>query len=109
MDDVQVATALASCHNLKMLSVDLGGNACIFGRNGLDGLQALATGCPLLADIKVHVTVPGLHFLGTHFTNLKKCWVFNSRTSRERAPVAFPSEYKLLDLYPAVEWVYFDQ
>jgi hypothetical protein len=80
----------------------------VFGRNGLDGLQALATGCPLLASVELFVTVPGLHYLGTHFTNLKKCRVLNWRQARAPTPAGFPSIEELQTLYPAVEWEYRD-
>jgi hypothetical protein len=106
IDDVQVATALASCYNLKKLDAYFGGDECVFGRNGLDGLQAMATGCPLLADIKLYLTVPGLHCLGTHFTNLKKCHVYNRCAAGAVAPEGFPSIEELQTLYPAVKWTY---
>jgi hypothetical protein len=103
IDDIQIATDLASCHNLKTLTVCLGENDCVFGRDGLDGLQAMATGCPLLADIGLYVTLPGLHYLATHFTNLKKCRVFNADPELEDG---FPSIEELQTLYPAVKWGY---
>jgi hypothetical protein len=106
MDDVQVATALASCHNLKILNVYTEGNGGVFGRNGLDGLQAMATGCPLLAVVCLFVTVPGLRYLGTHFSNLKKCHMFNRCVAGAAAPEGFPSIEELQTLYPAVEWTY---
>jgi hypothetical protein len=106
VDDVQVAMALASCRNLKALVVCCGNEACVFGRNGLDGLQAMAAGCPLLADAFLYVTVPGLHYLGTHFTSLKKCLVLNGHTTETSAPEGFPSIEELQTLYPAVKWRY---
>jgi hypothetical protein len=109
MDDVQIAIALASCHNLKTLSMKWGWgegeDGCVFGRNGLDGLQAMAAGCPLLADITLYVTLSGLHYLGTHLTNLKKCGVLY-RPETERPPAGFPSIEELQTLYPAIEWGY---
>jgi hypothetical protein len=107
MDDVQVATALASCHNLKKLDVSFGRGGCVFGRNGLDGLKAMAMGCPLLADVSLFLTVPGLHYLGTHFTNLKKCHVHNKSMAGATTPEGFPSIEELQTLYPAVKWTYF--
>lgn len=72
VDDVQVATALASGHKLETLLVDWGrGGGCVIGRNGLEGPQAMATGCPLLAEVELYLTVPAVYYLGTHFTNLK--------------------------------------
>jgi hypothetical protein len=107
VDDVQVATALASCHNLKTLHAECGPQrGCVFGRNGLEGLQAIATGCPLLADVSILVTVPGLHYLATHFPNLKKCRVLNSHVARAPTPEGFPSIEELQTLYPAVKWTY---
>jgi hypothetical protein len=107
VDDVQVATALASCHNLTTLTVHLGDGGCLFGRNGLDGLQAIATGCPLLADVILYLTVPGLHYIGTHFTNLKKCNVFTMDDDyTTNTPAGYPSIEELQTLYPAVDWVY---
>jgi hypothetical protein len=78
IDDVNLATALASCHSLKKLSVYCHRDICLFGRDGLDGLQAVAASCPLLEEINSPVTAPGLHYLGTHFTHLKKCTMPNS-------------------------------
>jgi hypothetical protein len=106
IDDIQVATALASCHNLKTLHVSLGGSWCLFGSNGMDGLQAMATGCPLLADVSLYLTLPGLHCLGTHCTNLKKCTVYNTLEAGP-SPEGFPSIEELQTLYPAVKWEYF--
>ncbi len=106
VDDVQVARALASCHNLKTLHVNFGGDRCLFGGNGLDGLQALATGCPLLTEVYAYLTVPGLHYLGTHFTNLKNCWIYNRRVASAAIPEGFPSIEELQTLYPAVTWGY---
>jgi hypothetical protein len=99
LDDVQVATALACCHNLKKLDVYFEGSGpCTFGRGGLDGLQAMATGCPLLRDASISLTVPGIHYLGTHFTNLKKCEVY------DKLQEGFPTVKELHTLYPAVKW-----
>ena len=111
MDDVQVATALASCHNLKKLVLYFAREGCVFGRNGMDGLQAMATGCPLLADVSLSLTVDGIHCLGKHLPNLKKCRVYsrfvrNSRVVETRTPNGFPSIGELLTLYPAVKWEY---
>ena len=36
-----------------------------FGRGGLGGLHAIATGCLLLATIGLYVTLDGVHYLGT--------------------------------------------
>jgi hypothetical protein len=109
IDDVQVATSLACCHNLKKLDAYFGVNAsdgCVFGHNGLDSLQAMAAGCPSLADIKLYLTVAGLHYLGTHFTNLKKCHVYKTCEEAASAPDGFPSIEELQALYPAVVWGY---
>jgi hypothetical protein len=77
----------------------------MFGRNGLDGLQAMATGCPLLADCTLCLTPACLHYLGTHFANLKKCSMFNGRQVGV-TPKGFPSIEELQTLYPAVKWEY---
>jgi hypothetical protein len=109
IDDAQVATALASCRNLKTLYVDWGkGGQCSFGRNGLDGLQAMAAGCPLLADVTVCLTLPGLHHLAALVPSLKKCVVLNTCVVVAGAltPEGFPSIKELQTLYPAVEWCY---
>jgi hypothetical protein len=107
IDDVQVATAFASCHNLKKLAISLGNDdAFMIGRNGLDGLQAMATGCPLLTDVSLPLTIGGIHYLGTHFTHLKTCMVDNRRLNGARTPVGFPSIEELQTLYPAVKWRY---
>ena len=42
IDDDALAIALASCHRLKTLIVLCGNDTCVFGRNGLGGLQAMA-------------------------------------------------------------------
>jgi hypothetical protein len=77
---------------------------CVFGRNGLDGLQAMATGCPLLAEVEVFLTVPGIHCLGTHFPNLMQCNIINTCEDDEPTPEGFPSNEELQTLYPAVTW-----
>ena len=108
-DDIQVATALASCHQLKSLAVRnlCRATGCVFGRNGLAGLKAMATGCPLLADITLDLTVSGVHYVGTHFANLMKCTVttYNSKERVSFVPAGTPSVKELQTLYPAVEWV----
>jgi hypothetical protein len=100
IDDVQLARSLASCQNLKTLSVYLGGwDGCVFGRDGLEGLQAIATGCPLLAVVAASLTADGIHCLGTQFTNLKTC-----TSHKSLASVGIGSIEELQTLYPAVEW-----
>jgi hypothetical protein len=106
MDDVQIATALASCHQLKSLIVHSGEDGCLFGRDGLDGLQAMATGCPLLAVVSLPLTVSGVHYLGAHFTSLRKRTVRCRRVAWAPASEGFPSIEELQTLYPAVEWRY---
>jgi hypothetical protein len=106
IDDVQVATALASCHNLKKLAMLSFVDGYAFGRDGLDGLQAMAVGCPLLADVSLSLTAPGLHYLGAHFPNLRKCSVSIASEEGEPAPEGFPSIEELQTLYPAVKWAY---
>jgi hypothetical protein len=99
IDDERVATALASCRNLKSLQVELGDEKCIFGRNGLDGLQAMVKGCPLLTTVTLCATIPGLYCIATHCSNLKKC--------RSPQPVGVRDELRenqLRTLYPAIEW-----
>ena len=104
LDDVQVATALSSCHQLKSLAVPWGGGTgCVFGRNGLGGLEAMATGCPLLADINLDLTASGVHYVGTHFTNLQSCKI----TLQNKFPTGgFLSAEVLQTLYPLVKWTY---
>jgi hypothetical protein len=104
MDDVQVATALASCHHLTNLDLWTGGDRCVFGRNGLEGLQAMATGCPLLASVSIYLTPPGIHYLGTHFPNLRSCTALRNVVTGARFPQGFPPIKELQTLYPAVEW-----
>jgi hypothetical protein len=104
IDDVRVATALASCHNLKYLSVKLASDRCEFGRSGLDGMQAMATGCPLLTYVSLCLTIPGIHFLGAHFTNLRTCTVLNRRVGGAPTPEGFPSIEELQTLYPTITW-----
>ena len=109
IDDDQVAVALASCHNLKKLFVNLGEDICLFGRNGLAGLQAMATGCPLLADVFLNLSASAVHYVGTHFTNLTKCAFYKNRAAAAPTPSeSFPSVEELRTLYPEVEWAYFD-
>ena len=71
LDDVQLAKDLAACRHLKKLDVGVDGDGCVFGENGLAGLEALAAGCPLLTDISLSLTVDGKSFLRTHIANLK--------------------------------------
>jgi hypothetical protein len=102
IDDAHIATVLASCHKLKTLRVFNVIGECVFGRSGLDGLQAMAMGCPLLTEAFLSLTVSGIHFLGTHFPNLKWCRVSNNRAGG--ATEGFPSIEELQTLYPAVKW-----
>ena len=96
IDDVQMSTALASCHKLKTLDVYFARpGACVFGRRSLVGLAA---GCPLLADASLELTDGGIHYLGSHCANLKKCKVFD-RHSRSTISIK-----ELQALYPAVSW-----
>jgi hypothetical protein len=97
IDDELVATALASCHNLKVLEVQWGEDKCTFGRNGMDGLQAMTAGCPLLYKAVLHATVPGLHCIAAHCSNLKRCATFLSSDDLCDA---------LSVLYPAVNWTF---
>ena len=108
VDDVQVATALASCRNLKSLHVSCGyDDGCVFGRNGLDGLQAMATGCPLLANFTLYLTVPAIHYLATRCANLTSCGVIKSHADAPRVvPKGFPSTNELCALYPTTSWWY---
>ena len=95
IDDELVATALASCHNLKELQVQWGEDKCTFGRNGLDGLQAMAAGCPLLYTVALYATVPALHCIAAHCSNLKTCTTsLSSDDLRD----------DLRTSYPAIEW-----
>ena len=101
IDDAQVAYALASCHQLKTMKAISFGAGCVFGRSGLDGLQAMAIGCPLLADVALELTASGVHYIGAHFTSVKKCWifkVFNMTVDRPSTPT------ELQTLYPAIKW-----
>jgi hypothetical protein len=89
-----IAIGIASCHNLKRLYVDWGqGNDSVFG---LGSLQTIAAGCPLLADVTINVTVPGLRYIAHHCSNLKKCNIY--RAVREDV------YYELDATYPDVEW-----
>jgi hypothetical protein len=97
IDDVRVITAFAGCHNLKKLALDWCGVQCVFGRSGLDGLQAMGTGCPLLAEVDFRLTVDGMYYIASHFTNLKTCM-----SSYTGLGVTLLSD--LRTLYPAIEW-----
>ena len=77
-----------------------------FGHNGLSGLEAMAAGCPLLTDLSLQLTASGIHFVGTHFTGLKKCEVLNKREEGAATPAGFPSIEELQILYPAITWAY---
>ena len=102
IDDVAVAIALATCHRLKQLHIPhiVGENSCFFGRNGMDGLQAMAVGCPLLADIELAVTIRGIHHIAGHFRNLKKCaWTCPDAVSSDMLSV-------LESRSPGVDWRY---
>ena len=108
IEDIRVAKALASCHNLKKLHLHWGEDSgCVFGHNGLEGLRAMAAGCPLLTEAALCLTARGVHYLGTHCANLKNCEVENS-TYREElcSPEGYPSIEELQTLYPAVHWAY---
>jgi hypothetical protein len=95
-DDDIIATVLASCHHLTSVDIYIGQDGCVFGRNGLAGLQAIARGCPLLAEINLNLTVPGLHYIATHCPNLKKCTC--------TVDVGDGVRGQLRMLYPKVQW-----
>ena len=101
VDDVRLATALASCHNLKTLRVYY--ESCLFGS---EGLQAVAAGCPLLKDVSLYFTVEGIHYLGEHVASLQQVAACNGCARGSHTPAGFPSVQKLQTLYPAVKWVY---
>ena len=107
VDDVQLATALASCHKLKNLYLNWSWHeGCVFGRNGLEGLQAMATGCPLLADIELYLTTSGVYCLATHCTSLQICKVLSARdTEAMPHPEDSPSVEDVQALYPGVSWL----
>jgi hypothetical protein len=93
-----VATALASCHNLTSVDVYIGDNdEFLFGRNGVGCLQAMTTGCPLLTDVQLQLTIIGLSYIATHWSNLKRCTVEANVSKRLQA------------LYPAIEWIFDDE
>ena len=107
IDDVDIVIALASCRLLKILHVSVSNDGgCVFGRNGLDGLTAMVTGCPLLVEIKLWLTAGGIHHLGTHGTNLKTCIILNGCAAGTPTPLGFPSYKELRKLYPAIGWRY---
>ena len=101
VDDIQLAISLASCHNLKKIFVR-SSNPWVFGSSGLEGLEALAAGCPLLAEVYLDLTDSGIHYLAAHCANLKTCMVFNRRAD-SISPVSVSFD-DLRTLYPAVEW-----
>ena len=108
-NDVEVALAMASCHKLRRLFMSSRpGAVYVFGHNGLAGLQAMATGCPLLSDVSLYLTVSGMHYIGTHFTSLKNCEMLKRRDEGAATPEGFPSVEELRTLYPAVDWAYSD-
>ena len=108
IDDVQVATALASCHNLKALHVFLGCDACVFG---VDAVQMVAVGCALLEVTSLCLTIDSVHCLGANCAMLKRCHVMVCcvrATLEDRTPM-LKADYPLLleeleSLYPAVWW-----
>jgi hypothetical protein len=106
IDDVQVAKALSCCRNLKTLFFKMGVRRCVFGRNGLDGLRAMATGCPLLAEVAISLTVSALYYVATHFTHLTKCRVFNGHAARLSTLYDFPPLEELQTRYPSIKWEY---
>ena len=102
VDDAQVAFTLASCHKLKTLKVVSRRGGCLFGRNGLEGLQAMAAGCPLLENVSFELTASGMHYVGTHFTSVKKCSIVKYDSVRKDRP----SPTELRTLYPAIKWTF---
>ncbi len=69
----------------------------MLGRYRLTALRTLAAGCPLLADITINLTVEGLYYVASHFTNLKKC--------KSCFKVLDDAVYNdLVTRYPAIEW-----
>ena len=107
IDEIQLATSLASCHNLQTLKLADGDvNGYEFGGNGLAGLQAIASGCPLLTSVSLYLTADGIHYLGTHFANLKCCTIYTRINESLQVSDDLPSIKKLQTLYPAVQWSY---
>ena len=71
IDADKVATAVASCHNLTSLQLDWGsGDGSVFG---LESAQAIATGCPLLTNVCLKLTLLGYEHMATHCAHLKRC------------------------------------
>lgn len=99
IDDVQVAMVFASCHNLTSLSIETDPDNCLFGRGGLAGLQAMATGCPLLTDIALRMSDEGMQYIARHFPNLKRF-----TTTVEDDDLVDRVRDDLRNLNPVVEW-----
>ena len=104
VDDMHIALVLATCPNLRQLSV-----GAMFGDTGVEGLQAMAVGCPLLTEVSLHLTPHAVQCLGTAFANLKKCSIRNRSFNGVGSPVvegALVTLAEVQTLYPAVEWGY---
>ena len=94
LESTQLATAIGACHKLKSL------RASCQQRNhefGLEGLQILATKCPLLSHVELKVPLAGCEYLATHCTHLKLC-----RSLLKNPYIMFRDE--LLTKYPHIRW-----
>ena len=91
IDTDKVATALASCHNLKLINLKLGsGDGSVFG---LESAQAIAIGCPLLTSVSLKLTLLGYEYMATHCAQLTHC-------------ESHPTVCDVLKAkYPAIRWI----
>jgi hypothetical protein len=97
VDADMLATALASCDRLTRLHVKWGNGGGAGYAFGLDALQAIATGCPLLATVELPLALPGCEYVATHCSHLTKC-----KSSLKKVISRARSE--LQAKYPNVDW-----
>jgi hypothetical protein len=98
VDTGRVGASLATCPRLKTLHVEWGDNGdnCMLG---VEALQVIVTGCPLLADVALSLTASECAWLAAHCPHLKKC-----RSLSGFGADASAKQGELQTLYPHVEW-----
>jgi hypothetical protein len=98
VDADQLASAVASCPLLKTLSIGWGHDRDRAEDRmfGLEGLQAIVAGCPLLTDVSLRLDRLRCEYPATHCLDLKKC-----------IPSSFLPDAAMRGKYPNIKWSHF--
>jgi hypothetical protein len=94
------ATALASCHRLKSLGVRWG--MTDHRTYGLQAVDAIATGCPLLTDAALSLSIEGIHHVATRCPQLARCRLLSFNLN---VPSNIFLRLLLLTSYPKINWL----